>query len=82
MLEHKLLDTLLAHEKLKNDAALALRIDVAAAVLSKIRGRKVSVSEGFKTNIIRKIGWPLSLIDELSTDLELVTKEGSEDSPG
>lgn len=63
---HALLDALIADYEVKNDAALARALDLAPAVVSKIRNRGLNLSGNLIILIHEKFGMPVARIKELA----------------
>jgi hypothetical protein len=63
---HALLDAILDARDLKNDAQLARFLDFMPGVISKVRNRRVIVSEEFRMRVMRRTGWSLEKIDKLA----------------
>lgn len=62
---HPLLDALLAEKKLPHDRALAERLSVDAASLSKVRAGR-PVSDHIRVAVLRKFNWSIRRVDELA----------------
>lgn len=63
---HPLLDALITHEKLRNDADIARVLGIAPPQVSKTRHGKIEVSDTMRVAIMRRFKWPLKRIDELA----------------
>jgi plasmid maintenance system antidote protein VapI len=55
-----LLNQLIAHSGLKNDAALARKLQVAPPVISKIRNRRLPLGDGMLLNMHETFGIPVA----------------------
>jgi plasmid maintenance system antidote protein VapI len=55
-----LLNQLIAHGGLKNDAALARKLHVAPPVISKIRNRRLPLGDGMLLNMHETFGIPVA----------------------
>lgn len=63
---HPLLDLLLSHENLRNDADIARELGIAAPQVSKTRHGKIEVSDTMRVAIMRRFKWSLRRIDDLA----------------
>ena len=63
---HALLDALLDARDLKNDAALARFLQFKPGLISKVRHRRLKVSDEFRMRVMRTTGWSLEKIDKLA----------------
>ena len=63
---HALLDALIEHAKLRNDADLARHLRCTAAVISKIRNERIHVTDDFRMRVMRITGWSLKRVDTLA----------------
>lgn len=66
MASHPLLDAIRTHEKIRNDADLAIALGLAAPTISKTRHGHLEVSDSLRVAIMRKFRWSLKRIDELA----------------
>ena len=66
---HPLLDALIDHEKLRNDADIARVLNIAAPQVSKTRHGRIEVSDTMRVAIMRRFKWSLKRIDELAPPL-------------
>jgi DNA-binding transcriptional regulator YdaS (Cro superfamily) len=57
---HDLLDRLSVHFALKADGALARRLGISPAVISKIRNRRAIVSSGTMLYVLEATGWTVA----------------------
>lgn len=64
-MEHFLLDTLIKQLKLKNDAALARRLQVAPPVISKIRHGKLPVGDSMLINMHEESGLSIKALKRM-----------------
>lgn len=60
--EHKLLDTLIANQNLRNDADLARKLEMAPPQISKVRNRIIPVGPEMILRIHEKFGIPVVVI--------------------
>ena len=63
---HPLLDAILDARDLKNDAALSRFLGFKPGIVSKVRNRKVPISEEFRMRVMRRTGWSLEKVDKLA----------------
>lgn len=61
-----LLDAIIDARDLKNDAALARFLRFKPGVISKVRNRRIVVSEEFRMRVMRCTGWSLAKVDKLA----------------
>lgn len=61
----KLFDTIIAAQKLKNDAALSRLLEVTPPQISKVRHGRLVVGDSLILNIHRRLGIPVAEIDRL-----------------
>jgi plasmid maintenance system antidote protein VapI len=66
--QNKLIDHLLETYKLRNDAALSRKLDVAPPVISKIRHNRLPIGPAIKLRMMRRFGISLEKIDELAPE--------------
>lgn len=64
-LPHALLDALIDARDLKNDAALSSMLGFKPSVVSKVRNKKVPVSDEFRMRVMRRMNWSLQKVDSL-----------------
>lgn len=63
---HELLDALIEHKDLRNDAELARYLRCNPGVISKIRNLRVEVTDDFRMRVMRVTGWSLKRVDALA----------------
>lgn len=63
---HKLLDTIIARRSLKNDAALAVALECAPPVVSKLRNRTLPLGPALILRMHENFGMPVAEIRELA----------------
>lgn len=64
---HPLFDTLLKEHAIKNDAELCRLLDCQPPALSKMRHKKLPVSDSLRVAILRNLrGWSIKRLDKLA----------------
>jgi len=72
----KLIDGLIDHLSLKNDAALSRALDVAPPVISKIRNRKLPVGPSILVRMHDVTGLPINDLRKMA-DLPIPARKGN-----
>jgi len=73
---NKLIDGLIDHLSLKNDASLSRALDVAPPVISKIRNRKLPVGASILVRMHDVTGLPINDLRKMG-DIPIPARKGS-----
>lgn len=66
-MDHPLFDALIAENpRVRNDADLCRVLEVQPPNLSKMRNRKMPVSDSLRVAVMRKFRWSIKRLDELA----------------